>query len=387
MISIKHIVYLSLVAGLFFSCQEEQDIDLDPGVYTAAEFSVISNQLNLPESPFAYGFGNSEIGIMTDHKATLGRVLFYDTKLSSDGKVACASCHQQSLAFADDEPFSIGPDGKLTERNSISLGSLRSFGAHYKIIENTDKSNALFWDERAGTIKEQLEQTINNPAEMNMDVKDIADLVQETDYYNILHRKAFQSETVTEDNVLESIEAFINSISSTSTNLEQNILGQLNFINGDYVTGASGYELGLNLFKDHCNSCHTTSLHHFLDVEESKRITSANNGLDLKSSDLGRYMVTQKEEDKGIFKIPGLHNIALTGPYMHDGRFATLEEVVDHYSEGITNNANLHPLLQKGDEALRLNLSDEEKNALVEFLGLLTDEELTTEEKWSNPFL
>ncbi len=104
-------------------------------------------------------------------------------------------------------------------------------------------------------------------------------------------------------------------------------------------------------------------------------------------NDLGVYQHTQNPADIGKFKIPGLHNIDLTAPYMHDGRFATLEEVVDFYSTGIQLNANLHPALKAGDHAVKLNFSEEEKTALVDFLKLLTAQEITTEEKWSNPFV
>lgn len=355
--------------------------------YSSEEYQLLSKTLDIPVTPFSYGFGNEKSGIQTDHKGTLGRLLFYDKSLSSDGKVSCASCHQQSLAFSDDKAFSIGVDGKLTDRNSIALGGLRSFGAHYKVSIETQKSNGLFWDERAETIQEQLRQTINNPNEMNMDLDQIIQTVSNSENYNILYRKAFGSTPITEAGILQSIEVFINSISSTSSKLERDIVGELNFINGDQVTGSTGHELGLQLFKDHCNSCHNTSLHHFLDLEESERITLANNGLTLNTKDQGAYNLTLNPEDIGKFKVPGLLNIELTAPYMHDGRFTNLEEVVEHYSSGITDSPNLHPNLRQENEAKGLNFSTDEKLALVNFLRLLTDKSITTEEKWSNPFM
>ncbi len=375
-----------VLMAVFISCQKSEEILLIEDAYTAKEYLVLTDYLDLPESLHSYGFGNKNPGLQTDHKGTLGRILFYDKNLSSDGTISCASCHQQSLAFADDKPFSVGVHGKLTHRNSLALGSLRSFGAHYQQEDNNKKARGLFWDERAKDIKDQLVQTIGNPNEMDMSMREIAELVERTDYYRILYEKSFGTVTISDDHLLEAIEVFINSINSTTTRLEAGIFDNLNFINGDNVTGATGHEMGVQLFKNHCNSCHTTSLHHLLKLQDTDLISIANNGLPLEK-DLGIYQQTLDPADIGKFKVPGLHNIELTAPYMHDGRFSTLEEVVEYYNSGIINHPNLHPNLKKGDQAIQLKLTKDEKNALVGFLLLLTDESVTTEEKWSDPFL
>lgn len=369
---------------LFIGCHSDVD-QITSSAYSQDELTILSSHLNLPDSPLSYAVGNINTGIEVDHIATLGRTLFYDKQLSADGKISCASCHQQNLAFSDNTSFSNGPNGNTTARNSIALGSLRSFGAHYADL--ADDTPGLFWDERAHSIKDQLKQTINNPNEMGMELADITELMANTDYYEVLHSKAFQTKEITEDNVLEALETFINSIGSPSSKFEEEVKGQLNYISGDNVVGAIPFEKGLELFITNCSSCHGANLKLPLDLKIDNPINLANNGLELNQSDLGAFNHSQKAEDLGKFKIPGLRNIELTAPYMHDGRFETLEEVVEFYNSGITLHPNLHPSLRNGDQTKKLNLDESQKAALVEFLKSLTNDAIVNEEKWSNPFI
>ena len=198
----------TLFAALFavlFGCQQNESLDINE-IYSPDELSVLSSKLNLPDSPFDYSLGNPFNVSDVNHKATLGRVLFYDKNLSADGKVSCASCHQQALAFSDDKAFSDGPNGNVTDRNSIALASLRSFGGHYDKTILGDATPGLFWDERVETIKEQLKQTINNPNEMGMELHQITNLMENTDHYQILNEKAFGTSEVTEEHILEALE-------------------------------------------------------------------------------------------------------------------------------------------------------------------------------------
>ena len=380
-------VLLSFLFAILIGCQSEQEELQNNAAYTTQEFSLLSLDLNLPETPFSYSSSKAALDATIDHIGTFGRVLFYDKNLSADGTVSCANCHQQSLAFSDNKAFSKGVYGNVTQRNSIALGSFNSFGVHYDKSLHKDGTPGLFWDERAGSIKEQLRQTINNPKEMGMELQDIVDLVEGAGYYRILHKKAFDSEEITEDHILEALETFIGSIGAK--HIKSNLIddGNLNYITGDSVTGEVGFRLGTQLFAENCNSCHGMNLN-FLHDNASivEKITVANNGLALTDDDLGVYQHTQNQEDKGKFKIPGLLNVELTAPYMHDGRFASLEEVVDFYNSDIEYSPNLHPALKDGEKAKRLHLSEEEKNALVRFLRSLTDQGLTEEEKWSDPF-
>lgn len=383
---VRTLLIFSFFSILLMGCQSEAEVTTK-SAYSPQEMNTLSASLNLPEEPFSYGFGNFDAGELVDHKASLGRVLFYDKNLSADRSVSCASCHQQSLAFADDKILSQGANGNTTSRNSIALSSFRSFGQHYdKTLNAGTNIPGLFWDERAEDVEDQLRQTINNPNEMGMELQDIVDIINSTDYYSILHEKAYGNAEVSEQHILESIEAFVNSIGSNSSKFETSVLENLNFITGDMVTGEMNNELGFELFVTNCNSCHNTSFNLVENAEELERFSVANNGLTLADNDQGVYEYTQNEEDRGKFKIPGLLNIELTAPYMHDGRFASLEEVVEHYNSGIEYSESLHPALKDGNQAKRLNLSEEEKTALVDFLKLLTDDEVKTNIKWSNPF-
>jgi len=339
----KKLIFLfsALSLSVFFACQSDNLEELYVG-YSAEEIAILNQELNLPDSPASYAVGNVNVQDAVDHKGTLGRVLFYDKNLSQDGSVACASCHQQSKAFADDVAFSHGVNNKLTDRNSIALGSLRNFGAHYQTKNSGKSAPGLFWDERAATIKEQIKQTINNPNEMGMSLDKISEYVNASEIYQVLGKKAYGKVSMGEDEILEALEVFVS------------------------------------------NSCHGNSLN-LAKQEAGLIITTANNGLTL-TDDEGMYEHTYEVADKGKFKIPGLRNISLTAPYMHDGRFSTLEEVVEFYNSEVTMSDNLHPLLVKDGVPKKLNLTEEDKDHLIGFLESLTGTSLLDEEKWSNPY-
>ncbi len=381
--SILSIAIIFTIIGLS-SCLVDQNSSPD-NTYSAEEMNVISARLNLPSSPFSYEIGSRDEDISTNYKGTLGRVLFYDKNLSADASVSCASCHKQELAFSDDSAFSTGANGSFTARNSIALGAVRNFGMHYEESDLHD-TPGLFWDERVATVKEQLRQTINNPNEMGVSIDHIINVIETQEDYQVLHQKAYNTTEVTEDHVLESIETFINSISAVNSKFDADIIHNLNFINGDMVTGTIDNELGLEVFSANCSSCHGKNISLLTPEAIENNINVANNGLELADNDLGVYQSTLRAEDKGKFKVPGLFNIELTAPYMHDGRFNTLEEVVEHYDSGVVYNENLSDALKVGNQAKRLNLSSEEKTALVKFLKSLTGEEITSNEIWSDPF-
>jgi len=375
-----------LIFALFITACQQEDLSTAKSGFSLEETAVLSSHLDLPQELYSYGFGNIEQSELLDYKATLGRVLFYDNLLSVDGSVSCGSCHDQSLAFADNKAFSHGANGNLTKRNSIALGSVRSFGIHYEETGNDKRiTPGLFWDDRASSIREQLRETINNPNEMGMSLDEITSRVNQTDYYAVLSNKAFGTTKLDEDAVLEALEVFIKSINSTNTVFESEALGDLNYITGDSIVGETDLATGFQLFESNCNSCHSLNLSlHATDVKE--KILTANNGLLLADNDQGVYEHTQKAEDKGKFKVPGLRNISLTAPYMHDGRFSSLEEVVDFYNSGINSNPNLHPTLTSNGAAKKMNFTELEKTQLIQFLESLTDVSLATEDKWSNPF-
>jgi len=363
---------------LIIGCERETSlVDLlneTADFYTDAERDILAEKLDLPAIPYNYSTVSAVNGL--GHIETLGRVLFYDKKLSIDGKISCASCHHQDLAFSDNKAFSQGPNGNMTKRNSIALGTFTSFASHYN--GGTDASR-LFWDERARTIKEQLEETIMNPDEMGMDLDVLREVLTGDAQYEILFDKAFGSEEITEDRILSAIGDFVNSLTTKNSKFD---LGYRGDIGSDYDNYTEQENLGKSIFTHNCNSCHGATLHHrprgFPKV--------AQNGISISDDDLGVGGLTTRPADSGVFKIPSLRNVALTGPYMHDGRFATLKEVVEHYNSGIKNHPNLHPLLKDGDAPIEMNLSGTDKAALIAFLHTLTDDTILNDEKWSDPF-
>ena len=321
---------------------------------------------------------------MDNDLATLGRVMFYDKNLSDDRAISCASCHQQSLAFADDAALSDGVNNRKTARNSLALGSVFNFAEYYG--SPNDNRIPFFWDNRAVSVQEQSRQTLANPDEMNMEMHQVVDRVKEQDYYKILIREAFGDSEVTEDRVLDAISEFVNSMSTYESkydkeldkhydnNFNLNNVGSVNF------SGFTAQEnLGKNIYVNQCGSCHGR-------VNGFPGQISANNGLDMDYDDNGISGITNSGADEGLFKVPTLRNIALTGPYMHDGRFATLEEVIDHYSSGIQDHPNLDPLLKSGGQPKKFNFTAEEKEALIVFLNTFTDQNMLVDERYSDPF-
>jgi cytochrome c peroxidase len=361
--------------------------------YTDEEYELISQRLNLPSELYDYSpefsddFFNNHLeegniqARRSSHKATLGRVLFYDTKLSINGVISCASCHKQSLAFADDVAFSEGFDGELTTRNSLPLGNTIGFETSYRNGENFGFGNqALFaWDEANEDITSQTEAAITSEIEMRLNMPELVNRLNQEADYKVLFKKAYGDDNIMEHRVLEAIEEFVNSIVSNNSKFDhESMKEELNIFDN-----FSGYTVeenqGKKIFNNNCGSCHSFD-HQFTEL------ATANNGLDMIYEDKGVGEHSQNPSKNGVFKVPFLRNIELTAPYMHDGRFANLDQVIDHYSEGIQNHENLHPLLKSGNDARNMNFTSEEKSALKAYLLTLTDKEVIADVKFSDPF-
>lgn len=375
---------------LLASCKKEK---FNFYYYEPEDYALISQYLNLPEVPDDYrallprhisGMGLSPRPVDQD-KVILGRVLFYDKSLSKDGKVSCASCHKQELAFSDDKKVSTGVFDRAGSRNSIALGSVLNFSAYYGTDLFGSAGIPFFWDNRAETASAQNLASMTNPDEMDMTHAEIVDAVQNKPYYKPLFKMAFDSETITSTRVSEAIAEFVNALGSYNSKFDQEAekaIGYNTFSNAEFnnFSGFTAQEnLGKTLYLNNCASCHSNT-------QGRPPKMKANNGLDLATTDAGVGGITGQSADQAMFKVPLMRNIALTAPYMHDGRFATLEEVVEHYSTGIKAHPNLSPELRSGNSPKRMNFSDSEKQALVAFLKTMTDETLLTDTKFSNPF-
>lgn len=393
---------LSLFALLSFaltSCVEDV-VDVRYTTYSDEEYQALSGVLNLPNGRVDYAVvlpqHMLDLGMtppeINPAKATLGRVLFYDTKLSRNERVSCASCHHQELAFADNKRFSEGFEGRLTMRNSLALGAAPNFKSSYEgggnfsgggdvIFPGVRQQQFFFWDERAHTIAEQSSMTIQDDIEMGMDLHDLAGRLAGEAHYQVLFNKAYNTDAVQPHMITEALQEFINAIVSTDSRFDEGMEALKGNAGADFPNYTRMENLGKQLFIQHCSSCHGANM-------SISPESLANNGLDEVYADQGVGKVTGNSGDDGKFKVPFLRNIVLTAPYMHDGRFATLEEVVEHYNSGVKMHQNLDHRLREPDglSPRRLNLSDEEKAALVAFLETLTDDKLVTASRFEDPF-
>lgn len=294
----------------------------------------------------------------------LGRRLFYDPILSSDSSISCASCHKQEFAFSDGgKRWSEGVNGQIGDKNSMALINL----GYYK---------EFFWDGRAHGLNGQAGEPVENPVEMMENWVNVVEKLQNHPEYPDYFGRAFGSDEVSKDLATKALEQFMLTLISATSPYD-------NRYTGDPGWTTEAFQ-GLALFMDEdagdCFHCHQQPL--FQDFE-----TYHNNGLDSVFSyadeNMGRYDVTLDSSDIGLFKSPTLRNIALTGPYMHDGRFVTLKEVLDQYSEHIKNSRTVDPLMTKPS---RLPLTEDEKYKIIAFLEALTDTEFINDPRFSNPF-
>ncbi len=319
---------------------------------------------------------------ITDHGATLGRVLFYDKSLSANRSTSCASCHQQKFAFTDDRKRSVGFDGVSVDRNSMSLINARYY-----------RRGKFFWDERAATLEQQVLMPIENEIEMGHHLPSLVRQLQSDPLYPPLFDAAFGDSQVSEERIAKALAQFVRSIVSYRSKFDvgrsqvdsvhdpfPNLTAQENYGKRQFFgrAGCAGCHLADSLPADHPD--HQTAFF-YLD-------RPAVNGIDSESPDVdagvGRF--TKQTQDMGRFKSPSLRNIELTGPYMHDGRFITLDQVVEHYNWSVRPHPNLDHRLQDF-AANGLALPEVEKVALTVFLNTLTDHELINDPKYANPFV
>jgi len=314
---------------------------------------------------------------ITNHGATLGRVLFYDKNLSFNKTISCGSCHVQGAGFSDSAILSKGFSNGATRRHSMTLINARFY-----------QRGRFFWDERAATLEDQVLMPIQDQVEMGLTLTQLVDRVKEQSYYQQLFINAFGDENVTTTRISRALAQFVRSIISYRSKYDAG-RALVNNPGANFPNFTAEENQGKQLFLQPianggggCFGCHTTEA--FISLNAGP----LNNGLDaMSSTDLGTFEAIPQNIFRGSFKMTSLRNIELTAPYMHDGRFRTLDQVVEHYNSGIQNHPNLAPQLRNPNgTSVRLNFTTQQKAALVTFLKTLTDQTIATEVKWSNPF-
>lgn len=370
---------------VFFACNKK-----DNGIDIPAAPDPIAAVLNLPATPFNYanpvlpaymttpniiGQINTPAGNpVTDNGATLGRVLFYDKNLSINNTISCASCHQQTKGFSDPATRSVGFNGGLTGRNSMSLINAKYY-----------PNGRFFWDQRAATLENQVLVPIQDLVEMGMSLQQLETKLKGLGYYPPLFAKAFGDTLINGTRIAAALSQFVRSIVSYQSKYDA---GRIAFgaappaPNAPFANFTAQENRGKEIFLTAvggCAPCHGSET--FTAPQEK------NNGLDMMTTDRGFGAIANNVNLDGTFKVTSLRNIELTAPYMRDGRFTTLEEVVEHYSSGVKNHPNLSPQLRLPNGQPRLaNLNAPDKAALVAFLKTLTDNVVSTDVKFSNPF-
>lgn len=374
----RALTYIGIMMLLFsvLACKRDKpDPDpIEPGTPSGCNTFDYSNttpyQLDIP--PFIPPMNIPTDNPLTQEGVELGRFLFWDKSLSSDGTISCGSCHLPEFGFSDPNTFSTGVGGAMGTRNSMAL-------------VNLGWANFFFWDGRAVTLEEQVFHPILDPVEMNESVQNVVQKVQLNPMYPPMFEAAFGTQCVDSARIARSVAQFMRTLVSFNSDFDKAYYGtsvtftpeQWNGLElflkegGDPADGLGG-QWGAD-----CFHCHGGSFTFFTDHELH------NNGLDSIFTDPGAYAVTGNPMHLGHFKTPTLRNIAKTGPYMHDGRFATLEDVVEHYNSGGVPSATIDPFMKYTQGGLQL--SDYDKFCLIEFLKMLTDEDFMENAAFQDP--
>lgn len=346
-----------------YSCKKELNgnlVQYNPAPY---QLQYVNNTLSVPTLP--------SDNPLTVAKVQLGRMLFYNKNLSSDGTVSCASCHNQQNAFSDINKFSVGVDGATGDRQAMAI---------FNMAWHT---NEFFWDGRAHLLRDQSLGPIENPLEMNETLENVIKKLYTDELMKNQFIRAFGSFEITAEKMSLAMEAFMMSIVSDDSKYDRYLAGLVQLTDSEergrllYFTEYNEFfpeNSGADCFHCHAGSNFENDLYF-------------NNGLDQDQEfvDFGRELVTDLATDRAKFKVTSLRNIAVTPPYMHDGRFETLEEVVEHYNSGIKLSSTVEPALL-GTTATGLRLDEQDKEDLVNFLKTLTDYTFLNNTAYSDPY-
>lgn len=338
----RNLIFLSVIISVVFSggCKKDEPSKSTPeNPYDLLEIPAHFARPVIPED-----------NIPTRDRIALGKKLFFDPILSRDMKISCASCHHPDKSFSDGLAKSDGIEGRKAARNSMHLA-------------NIAYSPSMFWDGGIPSLERQVLGPIENVNEMDFTVVGVIERLKAHSEYPALFQKAYGKE-ITVETFTGAIASYERTLNSGDTPYDRYITG----VDTNAMTPEQKMGMKIYFSEDaECFHCHTGNL--FTDF------TFQNNGLYEKYADDGRFLITGKERDRALFKVPSLRNVALTAPYMHDGSIATLEDVIDHYRSGGKNHPNKNPSIQK------IKLTEQQKTYLIAFLQSLTDENFIKKHK------
>jgi cytochrome c peroxidase len=375
--SIPALLTLVFITLIFTQCRKEPEVT-NP---------VDNNEPVTPFKPTPYNFqlplGWSMPPIPADNPLTvegveLGRKLFYDPILSKNGTISCASCHNPDFGFTDNgKQFSQGVDGIAGKRNSMPLFNLAWVDRFSPTIGG--RPIRFFWDGGASSLEAQALAPIIDPIEMNETLPNVIQKLQSHPEYPALFKKAFGSDSITTKRLAQAIAQFERTIVSANTKHDRFLLNPANGKRFDSTVFNEQELRGLRVFtleeKGDCFHCHSHASPFTSDFQFH------HNGH--RSPDSGLYRITLNPADIGKFRTPSLRNLVFTAPYMHDGRFNTLEEVVEHYDNGAVRSHPTDPLYLKHPEGLQLTA--QEKADLVAFLKTMTDSTFFLKPQYRKP--
>jgi cytochrome c peroxidase len=356
----KYFSFIILFSLLTTSCNKNQ-VDMS---ITPYELEIPSH---FPAMPIP------EDNPMSVEGVELGRRLFYDTRLSLDNSISCASCHNQQNGFSDPSQFSVGVNGAVGTRQSMSL-------------VNLGWQSAYFWDGRSQTLEEQVLHPIRDPIEMNQSWDAAAQKLNAIEGYQNDFYRVFKVVDFDSSHISKAISQFMRTLISSQSKYDvmykhRNSL-PLNTFEQNLYTQISneewgGMDLFFSLTNGDCLHCHDGPL---MEVQG----LFSNNGLDDNFPDIGRMKVTGNPNDKGKFKVPSLRNIEYTAPYMHDGRFSNLDEVINHYSFGIVESSTIDPMIEFAHQG-GVQLDAQEHQLIKSFLKTFTDQNFLNNPDFKNP--
>jgi cytochrome c peroxidase len=349
----KITLFIAMVFIILTSCEPDEKVS---AVYDPTPYAFV-----YPES-----FGDPGLpsdNLLTLEGVTLGKMLFYEKSLSKNGKQACAGCHLQSTGFSDENQFSIGVDGLKGKRQAMPVFNLAW------------RKSGFFWDGRAATLREQSLLPIQDPLEMHETLENVVKKLKANPKFTDQFIRAFGDDEITSEKISLALEQFMMTIVSFDSKYDQFLAGKATLTERE-ERGRKLFFTEYNPFFPELSGADCAHCHSGPNFENGEFM---NNGLDTDAAftDLGREEVTKNAADRATFLIPSLRNIAHTAPYMHDGRFKTLEEVIEHYHSGVKMSSTVSPLIAP-TIARGLFLDNQEKKDLVDFLKTLSDQKFLT---------